>query len=138
MFLTFSCVLVILGAYGHPPLEAINDTEEEFMFFGLPESVAAYFRADKGDVEAFAKCFTDVAVVKDEGHTYIGIDEIRRWKAEAASKYTYTSEPFASEERDQKIVVTSRLTGDFPGSPIDLRFFFEIAHDKIASLEIVP
>ncbi|HEY0281046.1 MAG TPA: nuclear transport factor 2 family protein [Rhizomicrobium sp.] len=107
------------------------------MSFDLPASVAAYFAADKGNVETFAKCFTDDAVVKDEGHTYIGINEIRRWKAETSSKYTYTSEPFASEERGEKIVVTSRLTGNFPGSPVNLHFFFELEHDKIASLEIV-
>jgi len=32
----------------------------------------------------------------------------------------------------------SRLTGNFPGSPVDLRFFFELDGDKIASLEIIP
>jgi len=35
-------------------------------------------------------------------------------------------------------VVTSRLTGNFPGSPVDLRYFFRLEGDKIASLEIVP
>jgi hypothetical protein len=41
------------------------------------------------------------------------------------------------EQVDRKIVVTSRLTGNFPGSPVDLRFFFELEGDKIASLEII-
>ena len=35
-------------------------------------------------------------------------------------------------------VITSRLTGDFPGSPVDLRFFFRLERGKIASLEIIP
>ena len=35
-------------------------------------------------------------------------------------------------------VVTCRLTGNFPGSPVDLRFFFELEGDKIASLEVIP
>jgi hypothetical protein len=35
-------------------------------------------------------------------------------------------------------VVTSRLIGNFPGSPVDLRFFFELEGDKIASLEVIP
>jgi hypothetical protein len=63
---------------------------------------------------------------------------IKRWKAETSRKYTYTSEPFASEERDGKTVVMSRLTGNFPGSPVDLRFFFKLDGDRIASLEIIP
>jgi hypothetical protein len=33
---------------------------------------------------------------------------------------------------------TSRLTGNFPGSPLNLRFFFGLDGDKIASLEIIP
>jgi hypothetical protein len=30
------------------------------------------------------------------------------------------------------------LVGNFPGGPVDLRFFFTLAGDKIASLEIFP
>jgi hypothetical protein len=37
-----------------------------------------------------------------------------------------------------KFVVTCRLTGSFPGSPVNLRFFFELDGEKIASLEIAP
>ena len=35
-----------------------------------------------------------------------------------------------------KTIVTSRLTGNFPGSPIEVRFVFRLDGDKIASLEI--
>ena len=104
----------------------------------LPEPIAAYFDADKRDVEAIVRCFTDNAVVKDEGQTHTGISAIRRWKATASTKYTYTSEPFAAEQRDGMTVVTSRLTGNFSGSPIDLRFFFRLERSKIAFLEIIP
>lgn len=104
----------------------------------LPEPIAAYFAADKRDVEAIARCFTNDAVVKDEGHTHTGIAAIRRWKAETSTKYTYTSEPFALERNDGMTIVTSRLTGDFPGSPVDLRFFFRLERGKIAFLEIIP
>ena len=104
----------------------------------LPKPIAAYFTADKGDAEAVSQCFTDNAVVKDEGHTYNGRAAIKQWREEAAAKYEYTSEPFACEEKGGKLVVTSRLTGNFPGSPADLRFFFELQGDKIASLEIIP
>jgi hypothetical protein len=32
--------------------------------------------------------------------------------------------------------VNSRVTGDFPGSPIELRYRFTLAGDEIARLEI--
>jgi hypothetical protein len=57
---------------------------------------------------------------------------------DASAKYEYTSEPFACEKKDRKIVVTSHLGGSFPGSPIDLRYFFKLEGSKIASLEIIP
>jgi hypothetical protein len=108
------------------------------MNLNLPEPVAAYFTADTQDSEAVAQCFTDNAVVKDEGHTHRGRAAIKKWKAEASSKYQYTSEPIANEQQDGKFVVTCRLTGNFPGSPVNLRFFFRLEGDNIASLEIIP
>jgi hypothetical protein len=104
----------------------------------LPEPIAAYFAADKRDGAAVAQCFTNDAVVKDEGRTYTGRAAITQWRTEAAVKYTYTSEPFAFAEKDGLAVVTSRLTGNFPGSPVDLRFRFRLERGKIAALEIVP
>jgi hypothetical protein len=108
------------------------------MTIELPAPIAAYFAADKADGEAVARCFTENAVVKDEGHTYSGLSAIKRWKADATAKYEYTSEPFASEEKDGTTIVTSRLVGNFPGSPVNLRFLFKIERGKIASLEIIP
>jgi hypothetical protein len=99
----------------------------------LPEPIAAYFNADKRDVEAIARCFRADALVKDEGRIHAGISAIRRWKTAALTKYTYTSEPLAIERRDGMTVVTSRLR-DFPGSPTDLRFFFRLERGKLASL----
>jgi SnoaL-like domain len=108
------------------------------MSIDLPEPIAAYFAACKADIETVMRCFTPDAVVKDEGHTYNGIDSIRRWKVGTATKFTYSSVPFALVEQGGMLVVTSRLTGNFPGSPIDLRFFFRLERDKISALEIVP
>jgi len=104
----------------------------------LPKPVAAYFTADKDDGETVSRCFTENAVVKDEGHTHKGRAAIKAWKTDASAKYQYTCEPLACEERDGKTVVTCHLVGNFPGSPVDLRFFFKLEGDKIASLEIMP
>jgi SnoaL-like domain len=108
------------------------------MSLELPEPIAAYFTADRLDSEAVARCFTKDAVVKDEGRTYSGIAAIRRWKSEATTKYSYTSEPLSYDETNDSTIVTSRLTGTFPGSPVNLRFFFKLDRGKISRLEIVP
>jgi SnoaL-like domain len=104
----------------------------------LPEPIAAYFNADKRDGEAVARCFTRQAVVKDEGQTHSGPAAIKAWKTEASAKYSYINEPFAVEQREGRYIVTSRLTGNFPGSPVDLRFVFRLERGKIAYLEIAP
>ena len=104
----------------------------------LPKPIAAYFAADRGDGEAVSHCFTENATVKDEGHTHKGRAAIKAWKTDASGKYEYTCEPFACEEKDGKTVVTTHLVGNFPGSPVDLRFFFQLEGDKSASLEIIP
>lgn len=101
----------------------------------LPEPISDYFTADKGNGDAVAKCFTENAVVKDEGNTYKGRAAIARWKAEASAKYQYTSEPLKIERADGKVIVTSHLVGNFPGSPVDLRYFFVLEGGKIAALE---
>ena len=104
----------------------------------LPGPISNYFAADEGDAERLSQCFTENAVVKDEGHTYTGRAAIKEWKARASEKYQYTSELLALDREDRKAVVTSRLTGNFPGSPVSLRFFFELDGEKIKSLEIIP
>src|SRR3954466_2473523 len=108
------------------------------MTLTLPQPVASYFAADEEDAEAVARCFTELAVVKDEGHTYRGRAAIKQWKADAAAKYQYTTELLDCERKDGTTVVTSRLTGNFPGSPVTLRFLFGLEGDKIASLEVIP
>ena len=102
----------------------------------LPDPIAAYFAADHHNADAIARCFATHAVVKDEGHTYTGLDAIQAWKAAASAAYSYTSEPFALEQKEGSCIVTSRVTGNFPGSPVDLRYRFRLERGLIASLEI--
>ena len=103
----------------------------------LPTPIAIYLAAENsGDPEALAQCFAEDAVVRDEGQTIEGLAAIKRWKAETRKKYQHTVEPLASAQKDGKTIVTNRLTGNFPGSPIELEFVFTLDGDKIASLEI--
>lgn len=102
----------------------------------LPEPIATYFDADQRGGEAVARCFTKEAVVKDEGQTHSGRAAIKAWKTAASAKYAYTSTPFAVEQTHGRYIVTSRLTGNFPGSPVALRYLFRLERGKIAHLEI--
>jgi hypothetical protein len=104
----------------------------------LPEPVAAYFRADRHGAKSVARCFTSDGWVVDEGRTHAGPDAIEAWKAAASERYAYTAEPIALWQHDRKYIVTSRVTGDFPGSPVDLRYAFMIDRGKVASLQIAP
>jgi hypothetical protein len=94
------------------------------MTVNLPMPIAAYFAADRTDSETVVQCFADNAVVRDDGCEPKGLAAIRAWKSASSKKYTYTREPFASEDKDGKTIVASRLAGNFPGSPLNLRYFF--------------
>ena len=104
----------------------------------LPKPIASYFIAAEIDAEAVSQCFTENAVVKDEGHTHKGRAAIKEWKTDASARYQYTCEPLTCEEKDGMTIVTCHLAGNFPGSPVELRFFFKLAGDKIESLEVIP
>ena len=104
----------------------------------LPEPIAAYFQADSHGGDAVARCFTKNAVIRDEGHTHSGAAAIAAWKTAATARYSYSSEPVALEQKDGRYIVTCRLTGNFPGSPIELRYVFGVERGKIAFLEIAP
>lgn len=104
----------------------------------LPEPIAAYFDADRQDGHAVARCFTTDGVVLDEGKTHAGLAAIAAWKTDAASRYTYTAKPHTLEMQGRGYIVTSQVSGDFPGSPLDLRYRFTLERGKIATLEIAP
>ncbi len=107
------------------------------MSVDLPTPIAIYIVTEnRGDTEALAQCFAEDAVVRDEGRTIEGLAAIKQWKAETKKKYQHTVEPLASVQKDDKTIVTNRLTGNFPGSPIELEFVFTLDGNKIASLEI--
>jgi len=104
----------------------------------LPTPIALYIAAENnGDTEALARCFSENAVVRDEDQTIEGLAAIKEWKAETRNKYQHTVEPLLCVQKDGKTIVTNRLTGNFPGSPIEIDFVFTLAGDKIVSLEIL-
>lgn len=102
----------------------------------LPEPISAYFTADAHGGAAVARCFNPDGRVLDEGQTHTGLAAIEAWKAHTADRYRYTATPINVEKDERTYIVTSHVVGDFPGSPVDLRYAFTLERGKIATLEI--
>ncbi|CAN5190382.1 nuclear transport factor 2 family protein [soil metagenome] len=86
------------------------------------ELVDRYFELarQRGDARYLAQFESDAAV-EDEGLTYRGIDAIRDWRgAVPAVSYAVRDVRVAGDET----VALAQISGDFPGSPVDLSFRF--------------
>ena len=93
--------------------------------------------ADARDPEA-SRRFAETGRVLDEGKTYGGRSEIRRWREELLGRFTYTTTVTGSEPvGDAQYRVTVRVVGDFPGGTADLTYDFTLDGDLIADLKIV-
>ena len=106
----------------------------------LPAVVRAYLAArDPRDDDTALTAFTPTAVVVDDGITYRGTEEIRRFLAKAGAQFTYTTTLVGAERvDDEHWAATNRLEGDFPGGVVDLRYRFVLDGDRIAELVIAP
>jgi len=101
----------------------------------LPEPIAKYF-ASEHNPEALAQCFKADATLKDDGHTYEGVETITDFLAAASVKYNATTVPFDMTDSDGFHVVRAKVTGNFPGSPANLSYRFGLDRGLIDSLEI--
>ena len=103
----------------------------------LPQPLAAYFAAvNAHDIDAMLAPFTESATVKDEGQERRGRVAIREWIVETTRKYGVTIEVLNVAETAANITVKGHVSGNFPGSPIDLRYAFTLDGERIARLEI--
>jgi hypothetical protein len=103
----------------------------------LPKPIELFMSSENThDLEALADCVAAHATVRDEGQTVQGLKAIKTWRLETGKKYRHTVEPVAVTARDGKTVVSTKLTGEFPGSPITLDFVFTLEGGKIAALDI--
>ena len=107
------------------------------MTLALPEPVAAYLAAEEAkDAERLSRCFAENGLVHDEGRDYRGREAIVHWKRAADAKYRYTTLPLSAYTHGNAVTVQVRLTGDFPGSPVEVNQIFTLSNSKIVSLEI--
>lgn len=107
------------------------------MTIALPAAVERYLRADaSADEDRFSTCFAADAEVRDEARTIEGLPAIKAWKRESRQKYQYVVDPLACTRQGDTVLLTARVAGNFPGSPIELTYAFVVQDDLITSLEI--
>lgn len=87
------------------------------------------------DSDAYAKCFSQTAVVKDEGKTHTGRKEIEAWIADSNERYSATINPVGYEENETENILKARTSGNFPGSPITLNYHLVMADGLIQALK---
>ncbi|MCE4064043.1 nuclear transport factor 2 family protein [Chryseobacterium gleum] len=101
----------------------------------LPNVIAKLIRAQNNfDSAAYAQCFTETAIVFDEGKTHKGKTEIEKWIDKSNKEYKATMEPLDYNEREN--ILSAEISGSFPGSPIILKFHFDITDGKIQQLKV--
>jgi ketosteroid isomerase-like protein len=103
----------------------------------LDAPISNYFTlSNEHQAEALAGLFTDDAWVHDEHEDHRGREAIRAWADETFRKYGTHLEPRDTRDEAGATVVRSEVSGDFPGSPIELDFRFVTLGGRIKELEI--
>ena len=103
----------------------------------LPEPIAQYFAcANRFDAAGATGCFTLDAIVHDEQKDHVGHAAIERWIAESSASAQPQVTPTQVEVRGATVQMTGRVTGNFPGSPLDLDYTFLLQDGKISRLTI--
>lgn len=103
----------------------------------LPNVLVDLVKAQNNfDSVAYANCFSDTAVVYDEGKTHNGRKEIEHWIADANERYQATMRPVSFEEKETGSVLKAESSGKFDGSPIVLSYHLQIVDELIQSLKI--
>ncbi|MGA0555746.1 nuclear transport factor 2 family protein [Larkinella sp. VNQ87] len=103
----------------------------------LPNVVADLIEAQNNfDSVAYATCFSEAALVFDEGKTHHGRKEIEHWITNANERYKATMKPVSFEEKETESLLKVEVSGSFDGSPIVVSYHLKIADKLIQSLKI--
>jgi hypothetical protein len=113
--------------------------EKIIMTIKLPSVIDAFLQAKNAyDSTAFVACFSDQAVVHDEGKEMHGTAAIKKWIEDSNAKYQDIVIAMDLVERDNETVLTAQVSGNFEGSPVLLDFHFTVSEGKISQLSIRP
>lgn len=107
------------------------------MTMTLPEAIERYFIAcNSNDAGLLASCFVEDAVVRDENAEHRGHAAIANWLREAQRRYDYRAMPLDTSGSGAAVCVRARISGSFPGSPIELNHRFDLTRGRISTLVI--
>jgi hypothetical protein len=88
------------------------------------------------DSASYANCFSETAVVVDEGKTYNGKSEIKNWVNKANESINPVMKPLKYRELEKEAVLLAEISGDFDGSPVVLKFYHTIENGLLQRLKI--
>ena len=101
----------------------------------LPNVIADLVKAQNNfDSLAYSNCFSETAVVFDEGKTHNGKIEIQQWIKKANEEYQTTMKPLEYSATEE--MLKAEVSGRFPGSPIVLSYHLKLKDGLIQSLKI--
>ncbi|HEV7354197.1 MAG TPA: nuclear transport factor 2 family protein [Brevundimonas sp.] len=104
----------------------------------IPAPVSAYFSAvNAGKAEGVASAFAPDGEVQDERATHRGRESISTWAADTLQRYRVQNAILsARSDASGEAVVIARVTGTFPGSPLDFTYRFTLDDGLVRVLEI--
>lgn len=102
----------------------------------LPPAIAAFFHATHSrEFADFLSLFTPDAHVNDEANDYHGA-ETAAWIDQATAETKPTTNVTGITAAGEQLVVIAEVSGNFPGSPVQLHYHFKLKNDKIETLLI--
>lgn len=103
----------------------------------LPKVVEDLVQAQNNfDHIAYAACFSETGEMLEEGKPYKGRVAIQHLIAETNEKYRSVMKPLAYDESGTSSVLSAEVSGTFPGSPLVLKFHFDIVDGEIQHLTV--
>jgi hypothetical protein len=95
---------------------------------------------NSNDNTVLENCIAKDAHVHDVGeNNHInGLEAIKKWRGGSNNEFKLKVEVTNIEEKYGITIVTSIARGNFPSSPHMFYYFFTIADDLIANIEIIP
>ena len=102
----------------------------------LPPAIAAFFHAtNTREFTDFLSLFTSDAHVNDEANDHYGA-AIATWIDQATAEAKPFTEVKEVTGDGGQFAIPAEVSGNFPGSPVQLRYSFTLREDKIATLLI--
>jgi hypothetical protein len=104
----------------------------------FPTVINNYFRASADyDQNMLAECFTENAVLYDEGKEFHGRNAIKEHIVGTNKTFQVKEEIKHAVTQKDEIVVTTIVSGTFEGSPCALAYHFKLENRMISCLNIV-